>query len=625
MKNPSAVKKREENPIKRVWLITLLSFSVGVFMVYIVWSTLTSIRTERENLFELKENFISIQTKLENSLSKQKSVIEDLLEVKLSDSSQNDDYILVNLLKDYRQVVSDPILAPAFEKLDKSINSLLSTKNKITWWASAYNRTVPRIPSAKKEVESILYKILETVDKAEGQQRLDRAAMIRKIKKNYSRGSKQVDLAIINQLTEQNVYSIIRRDITDLVQLSERLHAIPEADNLADLKDNKIRTLLARVRMNTKLSEGEKSSEKIELYSLLDDYETAMFGQGYTIDNDHQTIILGYDGEYGLILDRLRMESEKEILQAEANRIYDNIELTLGEVTGRTNAITQQEVIKVEKVLRQTWRTMVIIWIVTSLIYAMLAYEIIMAARNQIKALADSNIELEAMADELGRSQERLHRLSSDLFSVQENERKRIAFELHDELGQSMAALKLQVGSIARRLGDVKPVDLLPVCDEMRSNINQIIENVRRLARDLSPVVLDDLGLQAAIEYLVNNFSKIYNVKIRYQHTDINHLFNEDSQRIIYRILQEALTNIGKHAGAKHVSLVIKEEDHAVRFTVKDDGRGFNVHKTLYTKDAERGMGLAAMSERVRILGGKINIVSRPGIDTTVTFAAPIK
>ncbi|MDH3995373.1 MAG: ATP-binding protein [Desulfobulbaceae bacterium] len=93
----------------------------------------------------------------------------------------------------------------------------------------------------------------------------------------------------------------------------------------------------------------------------------------------------------------------------------------------------------------------------------------------------------------------------------------------------------------------------------------------------------------------------------------------------MYRILQEALTNIGKHAGAKHVSLVIKEEGHAVRFTVKDDGRGFNVHKTLYTKDAERGMGLAAMSERVRILGGKINIVSRPGIDTTVTFAAPIK
>jgi signal transduction histidine kinase len=625
MKKQSAAKIREGNPIKLVWLITLLSFSVGVFMVYLVWSTLTGIRTERENLFEFKENLISIQTKLENSLAEQKSEVADLLEAKVNNKNQVEDYLLVNLIQDYRRAVSDPDLIPAFEELERSINSLLSIKNKLTWWASAYSRTVPRIAPARKEVESILYRILETVDKAEGQQRLERAIKLREIKKNKSQGLRQVDIDIISELAEPNVFSIIRRDITDLVQLSERLHTVSEADNLADLKDNRIRTLLARVRINTKLSEGEKSSEKNRLYSLLDDYERAMFGQGYTIDNDHQTIVLGYDGEYGLILDRLRMEDEKASLQSEANRTYDRVETKLGEVTGRTNAITQQEVLKVEKILGQTWRTMVIIWIVTSLIYTMLAYEIIMAARHQIKAIEDSNIELEEMADELKKSEERLHRLSSDLFSVQENERKRISFELHDELGQSMAALKLQVGSLARRLGDVDPEELRLVCDEMRDNINQIIENVRRLARDLSPVVLDDLGLQAAIEYLVNNFSKIYNVEIKYQQADINHFFNEDSQRIIYRILQEALTNIGKHAQAKHVSLVIEEKDRAVRFTVKDDGRGFNVQKTLDKKDTERGMGLAAMSERVRILGGKISIVSRPGIDTTVTFTAPIK
>jgi len=619
MKNQPAAKIREVNPIKLVWLITLLSFSVGVFMVYLVWSTLTAIRTERESLFELKENFISIQTKLESSLAKEKSVLADLLEANLDNYRQEEDYFLVSLIRDYRRAVSDPDLVPAFEELDSGINSLLSTKNKLTWWASAYSRIVPRIEPARKEVESILARILETVDKAEGQQRLERAVKIRNIKENYSSGAKQVDIAVIKQLLEANVFSIIRRDITDLVQLNERLHIVSEADNLADLKDNKIRTLLARVRMNTQLSEGEKSSEKIELHSLLDAYETAMFGQGYSIDNDHQTIILGYDGEYSLILDRFRMESERDTLQAETSRIYASIETSLGQIAGRRNLITQQEVIKVEKVLGQAWRTMVIIWIVTSLIYAMLAYEIIMAARQQITAIEDSNIELETMADELKRSEERLHRLSSDLFSVQENERKRISFELHDELGQSLAALKLQVGSIARRLGGVDPAELQLVCDEMRNNINQIIENVRRLARDLSPVVLDDLGLHAAIEYLVNNFAKIYTVAIKYQLTDINHLFNEDSQRIIYRILQEALNNIGKHAQAKHVSLVIKEEDGAVRFTVKDDGRGFNVQKTLDKKGAERGMGLEVMSERVRILGGKLNIVSRPGIDTTVT------
>jgi len=625
MNNLSADKRGEGNPIRFVWLITLLSFFVGVFMVYLVWSTLTDIRTERENLFELKEDFVSIQTRLESSLTKQKSELDNILQAELDKTSQEENYRLVNLMQDYRRTVSDPALTPAFEELDKSINSLLSIKNKLTWWASAYSRTIPRISPARKELKSTLNRIIETVDKAEGQQRLERAAKVRAIKQNWPQEKNKVDIDILYELATPNDFSIIRRDITDLFQLSESLHTITEADNFADLKDNKIRTLLARVRFNTQLSEGEKSAEKIALNNLLDKYETIMFGQGYTIDNAHQTIILGYDGEYDLILDRLKMESEKVELLTEANSVYDRIEAALDIISGGTDAITQQEAIKVEKVLGQTWRTMMIIWLVTSLIYVMLAYEIIMAARQQIKAIEDSNINLKAMANKLQKSEERLHRLSSDLFAVQEKERKRISFELHDELGQSMAALKLQVGSIARRVGNVEPEELQTVCDEMRNNINQIIENVRRLARDLSPVVLDDLGLQAAIEYLVNNFSKIYNIKINYHTTDINHLFNEESQRIIYRILQEALTNIGKHAEAKQVSIVIEEQDSAVRFTVKDDGRGFNVQKTLDQKGAERGIGLAAMSERVRILGGKVSIMSRPGIDTTVTFIAPIK
>ncbi len=618
-------KKREGNPVKFVWLITLLSFSVGVFMVYLVWSMLTDIRTEREKLFELKETFNYTHANLESSLANQKSEISALLEAAIGDSNTGKDSPLPGLIQDYRKVVSSPDLMPAFDQLEKNIASLLIVTDKLTWWASAYNRTVPRIPQTRKEVESILGRIFETVDKAEGQQRLERAAKIRQIRRNVGENSKEITISTINEIAASNVFSIIRRDITDLVQLSEHLHIITEADNLADLKDNKIRTLLARVRFNTQLSGGEKSAEKNKLNSLLDDYETALFGQGYTIDNDHQIIILGYDGEYGLILDQLKMVKEREILRAEINRIYNKTEISLGEIVSRTDTITEQEVTKVEKVLGQTWRTMVIIWFVTSLIYAMLAYEIIMAARQQIKAIKDSNMELETMTNELRKSEERLHRLSSDLFTVQENERRRISLELHDELGQSMAALKMQVGSIARRLGDVPIEEMKVICNDMRDNINQIIENVRRLARDLSPVVLDDLGLQAAIEYLVNNFTKIYNVDINYRYTNINHLFNEDSQRIIYRILQEALTNISKHAQAKHVSLIIEEIDRAVQFTVRDDGNGFNVQKTLDQKGTEKGMGLEAMSERVRILGGKINIVSRPGIDTTVTFTTPIR
>ncbi len=184
MKNLSTAKTGEVNPIKLIWLITLLSFSVGVLMVYLVWSSLTVIRTERENLFELKENFISIQTRIQNSLAKHKSVVADLLESNTDNNNQEKDYLLVNLIQEYRRTVSDPDLIPDFEELDRNTTSLLSIKNKLTWWASAYSRTISRIPPARKKVESILYRILETVDRAEEQQRLDRAAIIREINQN---------------------------------------------------------------------------------------------------------------------------------------------------------------------------------------------------------------------------------------------------------------------------------------------------------------------------------------------------------------------------------------------------------------------------------------------------------
>jgi signal transduction histidine kinase len=623
MKTRTAGRKREVNPIKLVWLITLLTVFVGVFMVYLVWSTLTDIRTERENIFALKEKFISLQTRLESSLATQKTMMADLVEALEEPVSRTEDLQLVDLVNEYRQIAPDADLLPLFAALDQNINKLLNVKNRLTWWAGTYSRNIPRIQPERNKIESILFALSAAVDRAEGEQRLDRAANIRSLTDEDRQSARKINTAIMELLAVPNAYAAIRRDITDLIQLSQRLQTIIEPENLTLLKDREIGPLLARVRASIKLAKDENFPENATLQNLLEEYGTVMFGQGYSIDEANQMIFSGYGGLYTLINDRLRLENEKKTLQGEAGRAYESITAVLAEIAARMNTITQQEGIKAERVLGQTWRTMVIIWIVTSLIYAMLAYEIIMAARRQIEAIEDSNIELEAMAEELRKSEARLHDLSSDLFAVQEKERKRISFELHDELGQSMAALKLQVGSVARRLGEVDPVELKLVCDEMRENINQIIENVRRLARDLSPVVLDDLGLQAGIEYLVNNFAKIYNVKIRYQQADINHLFNEESQRIIYRILQEALNNIGKHAKAKQVTLTVAEEQRAVRFTVRDDGRGFNVQKTLDKKGDERGMGLAAMSERVRILGGKINIVSRPGIDTTVTFTVP--
>ena len=616
--------KKESNPVKFVWLITILSFCVGVFMVSIVWKTLTDIRIDREKLFRLKESYTSTRALHEKHLVQEKLDLSSLLDGNAEAGAFPKTSPIFRLVEEYRKVAGTPKSSVVFNQLEESLLTLANMRGKFTRWALDYNRLKGQLPISQKEVESILDQIEETVAREEEKQWHNRSARIRQFKQQKAEDAEQLIAQIISDLDSSTDLSVIRRNIADLALLSERLLSITDLSSLEDLKNDRFRKLLFKIRQNTKSSVQTNTMPKVILNRLLDDYETAMFGLDYRIHNEHREIILGYEGLYGTYLDLLNMEDERQRLRTEGVEIFDSVNQSLQKVTEETEIIAQQEATKVEVVLGQTWRTMFIIWLVTSIIYALLAYEIIMAAKQQIKAIEDSNIELDEMTKELRKSEDSLRRLSSDLLHVQENERRRIAFELHDELGQSMAALKLQVGAISRKLG-ISPIEKIQEeCQEMRQNIIDIIENVRRLARDLSPVVLDDLGLQAAIEYLVNNFSKLYNIDIWHKTTDINHLFDEESQRIIYRILQEALTNIGKHSQADNVSLMLEEKERQVYFTIRDNGKGFNVSDTLQKIDADRGMGLATMSERVRILGGKLDIQSRIGGGTIITFSTPI-
>jgi signal transduction histidine kinase len=224
---------------------------------------------------------------------------------------------------------------------------------------------------------------------------------------------------------------------------------------------------------------------------------------------------------------------------------------------------------------------------------------------------------------ELNESRIRLQYLSSNLLNAQENERKRIARELHDELGASMAVLKMQVRSAEKSLGPQIPEQLRDECDKLRASINQIIENVRRLSRDLSPVVLEDLGLEAAIEHLIDTFAELNKLTIKSDLSGILFLVKEETQRNVYRILQELLNNIRKHAAAKNIVVAVKKVGAELKFSVGDDGVGLDVDE-VHRNFAKEGMGLTTIAERVRILGGTMTIDSKPGQGCLVEFTAPI-
>jgi two-component system sensor histidine kinase UhpB len=224
----------------------------------------------------------------------------------------------------------------------------------------------------------------------------------------------------------------------------------------------------------------------------------------------------------------------------------------------------------------------------------------------------------------LQESEQRLRFLTSQLLTAQEQERKRISMELHDELGQSLTVLKLQVRAIERNLGEDEQPELKQEAQELLEYLDGVIENVRRLSRDLSPAILEDLGLLAALKYLLDGLGKHFTVRQFFEIEDLNGLFPTEAQIIIYRIFQECLNNITKHAGAREVLVAVRQDDGKVRFTLEDDGTGFDVLLVLGRDATCRGLGLAALDERARMLGGSCQVWSRPGAGTKIVVTIPV-
>jgi PAS domain S-box-containing protein len=224
----------------------------------------------------------------------------------------------------------------------------------------------------------------------------------------------------------------------------------------------------------------------------------------------------------------------------------------------------------------------------------------------------------------LKQSEARLRHLSFQLLAAQERERKRIASELHDELGHALLTIKMQLLALERGLtpGQEK---LARDIETLQPFIDGVLDNVRRLYLDLSPGNLEDLGLTGALRQILDEFAKHHkNIIWQIKLDNLDRDFPLHAQTAIYRIMQEILTNIGKHANPSRVSVRVKRNPAAALFTVDDNGRGFDTSRIHSLDDPNRGLGLVAMEERVRIQGGTLEIISRENHGTRIAFSLPL-
>jgi signal transduction histidine kinase len=220
--------------------------------------------------------------------------------------------------------------------------------------------------------------------------------------------------------------------------------------------------------------------------------------------------------------------------------------------------------------------------------------------------------ELRRSGDALRESQARLRELARFLQDVRESERTSIARELHDELGQALTALRIDLGWLRKNFDQSDNAGSGKTCagriDGSRALVERTIESMRRISEGLRPGMLDVLGLRAALEHLVQQFEERHGIDCFF-HADRDE-YELDSARSIavFRFVQEALTNISRHAQATHVDIRMEELDGKLHILIQDDGVGFDPHAS------RKGLGLLGMSERVSMLGGEMSVDASDGV-----------
>ncbi len=228
--------------------------------------------------------------------------------------------------------------------------------------------------------------------------------------------------------------------------------------------------------------------------------------------------------------------------------------------------------------------------------------------------LKDLNLKI----SEIQKTQE----MALSIIRAQEEERKRVAREIHDGPAQSMANIVMRA-EFCLKLLDMHPEKVRDELIALQLLVRSSLTDVRKIIFDLRPMVLDDLGLEPAIKRYLSNYNEQYGLQIKYLFFGRQRRLNSTVEVALFRIIQEMVTNIRKHAQAKNAVVKIELLRKKINIHVKDDGIGFELDKAINDKDGE-GYGLIGMRERIQLLEGEMNILTAPGQGTSISVSVPL-
>jgi signal transduction histidine kinase len=218
--------------------------------------------------------------------------------------------------------------------------------------------------------------------------------------------------------------------------------------------------------------------------------------------------------------------------------------------------------------------------------------------------------------EELQKSLEQLQQLSEHIEQARENERLNISRELHDDLGQALTAVKIDLEIIKQQTSDIIVKEKL---DNVKALVGNTIKSVQRITSQLRPEIIDDLGLEAAIDWYTKEFSKRYGIEV-FLDVDSEIPISKDKSLPLFRIVQESLTNIARHARAKHVEILLNKQGDVIQLVVADNGVGITEDEI----NSKKSFGIMSMSERTASLGGSFEISRGNDFGSKILVTFPI-
>jgi signal transduction histidine kinase len=226
------------------------------------------------------------------------------------------------------------------------------------------------------------------------------------------------------------------------------------------------------------------------------------------------------------------------------------------------------------------------------------------------------------LLEQVRANSERLRALSRQLMEIQENERRHIARELHDEIGQSLTAVKINLETILR-LPNTNAIE--PHLAESIAIVERVLQQVRAISLDLRPSMLDDLGLESALRWYLGRQAERAGLTSEFTADSIDAAqLPPEVRTACFRVVQEALTNVVRHAHARHVRVELRRRGATLRLHISDDGIGFDPHEAQARAAHGASLGLVGMQERALIAGGELIIEAAPGRGTTIRAHFPL-